>query len=76
MNTTTGKINVGDLFKKTLATALSIAGKAIIQTGSQIPAVQKQIEVAKTTAGKNILWKYFPIAILVGMGIFMVSKVK
>ena len=76
MNTTTGKINVGEMFKKTLAAALGIIGQAVIQEGSKIPAVQKEVENQKTVAGKNLLWKYFPYAILAGMGIFMISKVK
>lgn len=76
MNTSTGKINVGDMFKKTVAAALGILGQAVIQEGSKIPAVQREIEAQKTVAGKNVLWKYFPYAILAGMGIFMISKVK
>lgn len=76
METSTGKINVGEVFKKTLNAALGILGQAVIQEGSKIPAVQKEVESQKVVAGKNILWKYFPYAILVGMGVFMISKVK
>ena len=76
MNTTTGKINVGDLFKKTLGAALGILQQSVIQEGAKIPQVQREVEKQKTIAGKNLLWKYFPYAILAGMGIFMISKVK
>ena len=76
MNTTSGKINVGDIFKKTLAAALGILQQSVIQEGAKIPAVQRAVENQKVVAGKNLLWKYFPYAILAGMGIFMISKVK
>ena len=76
MGFTTGKINVGDIFKKTLDAALGILGQAVIQEGSKIPAVQREVEAQKVVAGKNILWKYFPYAILAVMGVFMISKVR
>ena len=76
MGYTTGKINVGDMFKKGLEAALGTIGQAVIQKGSEIPAVQKAVDEQKISAGKNILWKFFPYAILVGVGIFMISKVK
>lgn len=75
MNTSTGKINVGDIFKKTLAAALNIAGQAVIQEASKTKVVQREVEKQKTIAGKNLLWKYFPYAILAGFGIFMMTKV-
>ena len=76
MSNTTGKINVGDVFKKTLAAALGILEKSVIQAGSEIPAVQRAVEDQKVVAGKNILWKYFPYAVLAGLGIFMIAKVR
>ena len=76
MNTSTGKINVGDMFKKTLAAALGILQQSVIQEGAKIPAVQREIEAQKTVAGKNVLWKFFPYAILAAMAIFMISKVR
>ncbi len=76
MNTTTGKINVGDIFKKTLAAVLGTIGQTIIQETSKVKVVQREIENQKTSAGKNMLWKYFPYAILLGIGIFAMSKVK
>ena len=76
MNTTTGAINVGDMFKKSLAAALAALGQSVIQQGSEIPAVQKEISNQQTVAGKNLLWKYFPLAILAGGLIFVISKVR
>jgi len=76
MNTSTGKIDVGDVFKKTLAAALGILQQTVIQQASKTKVVQKAVEEQKTIAGKNLLWKYFPYAILAGMGIFMLSKVR
>lgn len=77
MNTSaTGKINVADVFRWTLGAALAGIKNAVIQKGSEIPAVQRGINEQKISAGKNILWKYFPFVILAGMGIFMLSKVK
>ena len=71
-----GKIDVGEVFKKTLAVGLDLLKQAAIQKGSEIPAVQKAVEEQKVVAGKNILWKYFPFAILGVMGFYMLSKVK
>ena len=76
MNTTTGAINVGDMFKKGLAALLTSLGQSVIQKGSEIPAVQKELESQKLVAGKNILWKYFPYALLAGGLIFVISKVR
>ena len=76
MNTKTGAINVGDEFKKGLAVMLTTIAQSVIQKGSEIPAVQKEISNQQTVAGKNLLWKYFPYAILAGGLIFVISKVR
>jgi len=76
MNTSPGKINVGDMFKKGLAAAIGVVQQSVIQAGSKIPAVQKEIESQKLVAGKSILWKYFPYIILTVLGIFMIARIK
>lgn len=71
-----GRIDIGEVFKKTLAVGLDVLKQTVIQQGSEIPAVQKAVEEQKVVAGKNLLWKYFPFAILGVMGFYMLSKVK
>jgi len=71
-----GKIDVGEAFKKTLAAVWLGVKSSVIQEASKTKAVQKEIEQQKTVAGKNILWKYFPYAILGFVGLFMLAKVK
>ena len=76
MGFTFGKIDVGKVFKKTLDAAMWGIGQTAIQEASKVKAVQEEIEVQKTVAGKNILWKYFPYAILACVGIVVLAKVK
>ena len=71
-----GRIDVGEVFKKTLNFGFDVLKQMVIQKGSEIPAVQKAVEEQKVVAGKNVLWKYFPYAILGVMGFYMLSKVK
>ena len=73
---TFGKIDVGEAFKKTLEAALWGIKQTVIQETSKTKAVQQEIENQKTVAGKNILWKYFPYAILACVGIVMLAKVR
>lgn len=74
--TTPGKIDVGEVFKKTLNIGLELLKQGVIQEASKSKAIQAEVEKQKVVAGKNILWTYFPFVILGGMGIFMLSKVK
>ena len=71
-----GKIDVEKAFKKTLDAMLGGLKQTVIQEASKTKAVQREIEDQKTVAGKNILWKYFPYAILACVGIVMLAKVR
>ena len=76
MSFTFGKIDVEKAFKKTIDAMLNGVKQAVIQEASQTKAVQQEIESQKTVAGKNILWKYFPYAILACVGIVVLAKVR
>lgn len=76
MQTSPGKIDIGAVWKKTLQVGLDLLKQGVIQEASKTKAVQKAVDEQKVVAGKNILWKYFPYAVLAGLGIFFVSKVK
>ena len=76
MSYSTKKIDVGEMFKKTLGAALGFLQQGVIQETSKIKAVQQAVEDQKVIAGKNILWKYFPYAVLAGLGIFMIARVR
>lgn len=71
-----GKIDLAEAFKWTLDAAWKGIKESVIQEGSQIKEVQKEVEEQKLVAGKNILWKYFPYFILGTFGLFMLWKVK
>ena len=62
----TVKESFGDVWK----TFLDIAGQTAAASAAEMPEVQKKMEEAKTAEAKNILFKFFPFAVI-GILIFL-----
>jgi hypothetical protein len=65
--------SIKDFFEKTWKNFLDIAIESAAGSAAQMPAVQEKIEEAKTTEAKNILFKFFPIAVI-SVFIFLAIK--
>jgi len=65
--------SVKDFFASTWKNFLEIVTESAAASASQMPAVKEKIEEAKTVEAKNILFKFFPIA-LISLGIFLAIK--
>lgn len=61
---------VDNLWKTTQDVLRQVAVKEISKTES----VRKEIEVQKTLAGKELLWKIFPIAIIGIIALWALAK--
>ena len=62
-----------DFFGEVWKNFLDIATESAAASAAGMPAVQQKIEEAKTHEAKNILWKFFPIA-LISVLIFLLIK--
>lgn len=52
----------------------TVLGTMVVQEGSKIPQVQKQISAAKVSAGKSALWSAFPIILIGAVILFAIKK--
>lgn len=65
--------SIKDFFGDTWKNFLNIVGESAAASAAGMPAVQEKIEEAKTHEAKNILWKFFPIAVI-SLVIFLAIK--
>ncbi|MBA7607290.1 hypothetical protein ES703_14449 [subsurface metagenome] len=65
--------SIKDFFANTWKNFLDIATESAAASIGQMPAVQEKIEEAKTVEAKNILFKFFPIAVI-SVFIFLAIK--
>ncbi|MBA7493851.1 hypothetical protein ES702_04416 [subsurface metagenome] len=65
--------SVKDFFGSTWKNFLEIVTESAAASASQMPAVKEKIEEAKTVEAKNILFKFFPIAVI-SLVIFLAIK--
>lgn len=75
MSYVTGKQSFKDVLDNLGKVALDVLKQVAVREISKTEVVQKEVEVQKTLAGKNILWQYFPF-ILVGLVLVVVLRFK
>lgn len=67
---------VKEVFHKAWQNFLGIVGETLAATAAEHPAVAEKIEEAKTKEAKNILWRFFPIAIVAVIVIFLIRSLR
>jgi len=55
---------------------LEVFKNSVIQRLSQTKEVQAEVEAQKVTAGKNILWQYFPFMVIGVLAITLIARFK
>jgi len=67
-------IDIEEKFKGFTDVLLGVLKDTGAKYVAEIPAVQKEIEKAKVTEGKNLLWKYFPLIALVAVVAIFIKR--
>lgn len=69
-----GKVNFSDLLKGFWETTQDVLAEVAYREGSKVEGVREAIDKQKVVAGKNLLWKIFPFAVVGIVGLWVISK--
>ena len=69
-------IDFKEFFEDGANFVLDVFKNSLIQRVSQTTEVQAEVEAQKVTAGKNILWQYFPFMVIGVLAFTLIARFK